>query len=70
VSSAKVNLNQRLARASFHGRDTPIPSPQLDDKEGAIETKSRAGTRTVPIAAILPGHRLAHGTKSSFAGIS
>jgi integrase len=31
-----------------------------DDKEGAIETKSRAGTRTVPIAAVLRGHLLAH----------
>jgi integrase len=31
-----------------------------DDKEGVIETKSRAGTRTVPIAAILRGHLLAH----------
>jgi integrase len=31
-----------------------------DDKEGVIETKSRAGTRTVPIAAVLRGHLLAH----------
>ena len=31
-----------------------------DDKEGVIETKSRAGTRTVPIPAILRGHLLAH----------
>ena len=31
-----------------------------DDKEGVIETKSRAGTRTVPIATVLRGHLLAH----------
>ena len=31
-----------------------------DDKEGVIETKSRAGTRAVPIAAVLRGHLLAH----------
>ncbi len=31
-----------------------------DDKEGVIETKSCAGTRTVPIPAILRGHLLAH----------
>ena len=31
-----------------------------DDKEGVIETKSRAGTRTVPIASILRSHLLGH----------
>ena len=31
-----------------------------DDKEGVIETKSRAGTRTVPIATVLRSHLLAH----------
>lgn len=36
----------------------------FDDKEGAIETKSRSGTRSVPIVAKLRGYLLAHSLRA------